>query len=135
MVPTGNGSRPVSRKKRRAAQAINIGAMVDTVRIFGLLGGHVIDSPHVHTALGQAAGGGLAERIIGVDDPGQAQVEHTDGPPVVDDEVAGLDIAMNDPLFVGGLEAPGGLDQVVEAWGTDKGPCWPTTRSRLTPST
>ena len=69
-----------SAEKKRAAQAVNVGAVVDAVRIFGLFGSHVINGSHVRATLGQAAGNGLAEGIAGIDDPGQAQVEHADGP-------------------------------------------------------
>ena len=85
-------------KEKRAGQAVNVGAMVDAVRVFGLFGSHVINASHVCVTLGQAAGNGLAEGIAGVDDPGEAQVEYTDCASAVEHEVAGLDIAMNDSL-------------------------------------
>ena len=107
--------------EKRAGQAVNVGAMVDVVRIFGLFGSHVINGSHVRVTLGQAAGNGLGEGIAGVDDPGEAQVEHADCALAVDHEVAGLDIAMNDSLFVGGLKAAGGLDQVIEGVGDRQG--------------
>ena len=88
--------------------------MVDTVCVFGLFGRHVIDGAHVHAALGQAAGSGLVERIIGVDDPSQAQVKHANGPGAIEHQVAGLDITVNDPLGMRRLEAAGRLDQVVD---------------------
>ena len=64
----------------RAAQAVNVGAVVDAVGVVGLFGGHEIEGAHVHAALGQPAAGGLVEGVDGVDDAGQSQVEHADGP-------------------------------------------------------
>ena len=99
---------------KRAAQAVHVGAMVDAMRILGLFGSHVIDGPHVHAALGQPAGSGFAERVGGVDDAGQPKVEHADGPGVIEHEVARLDVAMDDPLGVGGFEPTGRLDQTID---------------------
>ena len=62
----------------------------------------------------EPAGGGLAERVGRVDDPGQAQVEHPDGPGVVEHEVARLDVAVDDPLGMRGLQPAGRLDQAVD---------------------
>ncbi len=117
MLAPANGSPAGQQKEKRAGQAVNVGAVVDAVRVFGLFGSHVINGSHVRVTLGQAAGNRLAEGIAGVDDPGEAQVEHADCASAVEHEIAGLDIAMNDSLFVGGLEAAGGLDQVVDGVG------------------
>ena len=58
--------------------------------------------------------GGLAERIGGVDDAGQPEVEDADRSGGVEHEVAGLDIAVDDSLGMGGFEPAGGLDDAVD---------------------
>ncbi len=53
----------------RAAQAVDVGAVVGLPRVLGLLRRHVIHCPHVRPALRQARPGRLAERVGCVDDP------------------------------------------------------------------
>ncbi len=88
--------------------------MVDAMRVLGLLGSHEIDGPHEHAALGEPPLRGLAEGVGRVDDPGQAEVEHPDGPGAVEHEVARLDIAVDDPPSVGRLQAAGGLAHAID---------------------
>ena len=56
----------------------------------------------------------LAKWIGRVDDAGQPEVEDADRSGVVEHEVAGLDIAVDDSLGMGGLEPAGGLDDAVD---------------------
>ena len=67
-------------EKQRAAEAVNVGEVIGAAGVLRLLGRHVVDSPHVHAALGQPAGAtlGLAERLGCLDDPRQPEVEHAD---------------------------------------------------------
>ena len=91
-------------------------------RIFGLFGGHEVDGPHVHAAFGQPAAGGLAERIGGVDDAGEPEVEDADSSGGVEHEVAGLDVAVDDSLGMRGLEPAGGLDDASRRLGDGQRP-------------
>ena len=94
---------------QRAAQAVDVGPGIGPLGVQGLLGGHVVDRSHHFARRGQPVPLG-----IGRVEPGQAHVENLDRPPLVEQQVAGLDIAMDDPFGVGEGDAAGRLNRVVE---------------------
>ena len=57
-----------------------------------------------------------------VDPPCQAKVENLDVPVFRDEEVLGLQVAVHDPLLVGGGKTPGDLQGVVHRLLTWDGP-------------
>ena len=75
-----------------------------------LLGGHVSHRPHQHAGLGGARG----RHLLGVHahggELGEAEVEDLDAPVRGEEEVLGLEVAVDDALAVCGGEALGGLD-------------------------
>jgi hypothetical protein len=97
----------------RAAQAVDVGAMIDGVRVVLLLGRHVIEGVPVLLAF-NAPRDELADRAPCAGHTGRAQVEHADGARPIEHKVARLDVAMDDSLSVSGLELAGCLDQRID---------------------
>ncbi len=85
------------------AEREDVGAVVDG-KALRLLGGHVGDRSHDAPVLGDGAG--LARRavlLVGVvAQLGEAEVEHLDPPVRGEHHVVGLEVAVQDPLAVGG---------------------------------
>ena len=93
------------------AEGEDVAPRVDRQRLH-LLGRHVRHRPHQDagaassaSAVDLAAVGGRAARELR-----QAEVEDLDPPVGGEEEVLGLEVAVDDPLLVGGGEALGGLD-------------------------
>ena len=108
--------------EERAAQGVDVSAMVRSSRILGLFGGHEVDGAHVHSALGQPRAGRLAERVGGIDEAGEAEVENADRSVGIEDQVAGFHVAMNDTLGMGGREPACRLNQAVNGMRHGHGP-------------
>ena len=90
--------------KQRAAQAVDIGSMIDERRIEGLLRRHEIDRPQDAPRLGQRRflTVGVAEEVRAAN---QSQVGDLERPVGIQQQVRRFDIAMNDPLLVRVLQA------------------------------
>ncbi len=88
----------------RAADAVNVGAMVSPARVLGLFGGHVVDGPHAHAALDQPVAGSPPERVGRLDDSRRSQVENPHIADGIEHQIAQLDVTMNDPVSMGRLE-------------------------------
>ena len=84
-----------------------------------LLGRHVADRPEDHSRLGRGRRRRqvrlLLPALLGVRQLREAEVEDLDPAVLRDEEVLGLQVPMDDPLLVGGGEAVGDLQRVVEA--------------------
>jgi hypothetical protein len=101
-----------------AAQAIDVDAVVDLATRAPLFRGHVVNRAH------DPIGPRERSRPAGVeylprrsDQSGQAQIENLHGPLAVAQQVRGLDVPMDDPTRVGGLETVGGLHDVADCFG------------------
>ena len=96
------------------AQGVDIGASVERGRVGGdLLRAHVAQGAEQLTGLGSARG----RQQVGGGDVGDAEVEHLGLAGFVDQDVAGLEVAMDDALVVGMLHRVAHLGQQFEARG------------------
>ena len=103
------GDRRVGRERHRAgdgldqgeAEGVDVGPAVDRLAL-GLLGRGVAGRAE-HRALGLGPG------RLG-QGPGQAEVGDAEAAVVAEEEVGGLDVAVDEPAAVGVVEAPGGLE-------------------------
>ena len=103
----GKGRMPREQEVQRAAQGINVGAVIEVRGFQGLLGGHVIDGPKGRFAGRRPAG------FVALVQAGQAQIENLDHPLVVHQQVRGLDVAVDEIAGVGVGQSLGGLADVV----------------------
>ncbi len=100
------------------AEAEEIGARIDFFAA-GLLGRHVGDGADGGTGAGEQGGvdggadadGGL---FVFFGQLGEAEVEDLGAPAGGDEDVGGLDVAVNDAFTVGGVEGVGDLNGDVE---------------------
>ena len=93
------------------AEGPDVGPVVDRLAA-GLFRGHVrhgSDDPR---------GQGSRRKIRR---PGQAEIHNLGTPGGSEHDIVGLDIAVNDPLLVGGLKSPGQLDGQVQSLGQVEG--------------
>ncbi len=86
---------PREQKVQRAAQGVDVGAVIEVRGFQGLLGGHVIDRPEARFARCRPAG------FVAAAQAGQAKVENLDHPSVVHQQVRGLDVAVDEVSGVG----------------------------------
>ena len=110
----GEGGLTLEQEVEGTAQAVDVSAVVGGLGVVGLFGCQEVDGTHVGTGLGQGMVGVSAELGGGLDDAGDAEVENAELAGSVDHEIAGLDVAVDDALGVGGFEAAGGLDRAME---------------------
>ncbi len=103
----GKGRVAREQKVERAAQRIDVGAVVEVRGFQGLLGGHVIDGPKGRSARRRTP------RLVALVQAGQAQIENLDHTLVVDQQVRGLDVAVDEVAGVGVGKALGRLANVV----------------------
>ena len=90
-----------------------------------LLRGHVADGAHDDAGLGVPRRAWARSwrpvprrRLVG----GEAEVEDLDAPVARDEDVLGLDVPVDDALLVGGGEAVGHLDGVLDGLAHGQGP-------------
>ena len=84
----------------RAAEAVDVGPMIDRMAVERLFGGQIIGrAQHVFVV------GDRQRRFVGVGELGQSQIENFDGPLQIDQQVGRLDVAMDQARFVGVLQA------------------------------
>ena len=93
-----------------AAQRVDVGAGVGVVGVQGLLGSHVVAGAHHLARAGQAIPVGVVRQS---GDARQAHVEDLHRAFLVQQQVAGLDVAVDNLVLVGILEPSGGLDDVI----------------------
>ena len=93
---------------KRAAQAVDVGPQIDLVAVDGLLGRKIVGRAEHVFVVGDGQRGLLVVR-----EQGQAQVENLHHPLLIDQQVGGLHVAVNQAGIVGVLEALGGLGDVV----------------------
>ena len=90
-----------------------------------LLGRHVAQRPQHHAGLrvgGTCRPAGLVVRRNHLDPLREAEVQDLEMPVLVDEQVLGLQVPVDDALLVGGGEAPGNLDRVVDRLLRREGP-------------
>ncbi len=92
-VGQASGEQVVQHRRRR----VDVGADVQVVAA-GLLRGHVPGRAGDHEPAVPGGEGGLP-----ADDPGQPEIGHLDRATAVEHHVAGFDVAVQQPLVVGGL--------------------------------
>ena len=96
---------------QRAAQAVNVGPMIDRGRIDRLLGRHVVGSAN-HSASHRHIGAG-SRTFRAVVEPSQAEVGDFDHAALVAEQIVRLDIAVNDPLRMSVGQASCGLQNAI----------------------
>ncbi len=98
--------------KENDAQGVHVRPPVEPGRVGGdLFRAHVAQSAEQLAGLGSARG----RQKVGGGDMGDAEVEHLGLAGLIDQDVAGLEVAMNDALFVGVLHRVAHLGQQLEA--------------------
>ena len=89
---------PGGHLEQHHAQGVDVATGIDPDTL-GLLGGEVGGRAHHRSGLGQA--------LLGVDGPGDAEVGHLHLAVVGDQHIAGLDVAVDDPVLVGVTQGRG----------------------------
>ena len=99
-------------EEERAAQAIDVRAVVGRTNVFGLFRRHVIDRSQDLTSTGEVhTGGTVAEVLV---EPGQSHVEDFYHTRLAQQQVARLHVAMNNAVAMGVFQAAGRLLHVVD---------------------
>jgi hypothetical protein len=99
--------------KQRAAQAVNVRAGIGPGGVGGLFGSHEIHGSHDAAGQRQTGAGslGIAQRVV---DPRQPHVQDFHQAFVVEQQIRGLDVAVDHPLLMGMGQALGGLQDAVD---------------------
>ncbi len=103
----GNGTSPVSVWKIRQRERVDVGAPVDLLLPLDLLGGEVVRRADHLADPGQAVAGARAA-VLGEPEVGQVGVA------AVDEDVGGLDVAVDQTGDVGGVQRGGDLAADVQ---------------------
>ena len=101
-------------KIERAPQAVNVGSMIDVVRVLGLLRGHEIDGPHEDSRSREMMRRVLPKRRGIADKPRQSQVQHAYRPRRVEHQIRRFDVAVDDPSSVRSFQPPRRLHHTVK---------------------
>jgi hypothetical protein len=104
-------------REERRAQRVDVGAAVHPRLVQPLLRRDEVGRAD-HRAVVEL----LRQPVLGLGGTGQAHVENLDRPAPVADEVAGLDVAVDEPLLVRVLQAGRGLRDVLRRRGVRDGP-------------
>ena len=123
------GQEPV----KRAAQGIDVGPVIGHVAVQSLLGRHVVAGAH-HLA-GRCKPLRAAHGRFGPGDAGQAHVEDLDRPFFVQQQIARLDVAVDDAFAVGILQSASRLEDALDRLPDASGPRSLTMVARSWPST
>jgi lipoyl(octanoyl) transferase len=115
--PTRVGRGSGEQKMQRAAETVDVGASVDEMGIGRLLGGHEVDGPYGEARIGEA----LVDVAVPCQllqprmQPRQAQIEHLDHAVVPQQQVARLDIAVDDVFRMGVFKSERRLQRAVQS--------------------
>ena len=109
----GKGRPARQQAVQRATQAVDVRARVGQVRIQGLLRGHVIQGPHHLSAEREP----VVDPACRVFDLRQSHVEDLHHAVFVQQQVGGLDVAMNHALTMGVFKAPRRLHRAIDRLG------------------
>jgi len=93
-----------------AAEAVEISAGIGGTSVAGLFRGHEGGGPHDHAGLGELSSGG----IVGGIEPGESHIKDFDDTGFVAEEIGGVDIAMDDALFVSMVERHESSEETIE---------------------
>ncbi len=95
---------------QRTSERINVASCICLLRVHRLFGGHVLDRPHDRAGRSQTRS--LRRASHRVIDPRQAHVENLHGSLGIQQQIGGLDVAMNNSLLVRVLQSPRCLNNV-----------------------
>ena len=127
-----NGLRPVSRDVDDRAHAEEVAAMIDGLAD-SLFGAHVARGPEHLPLLGLLLGCRRSQTVGGfLQHPfGETEVEHLDLAALVQADVGGLDVAMDDPRLWAASSASATWIAISTAWAISSGPCFTSVTQRL----
>ena len=105
------GGLPGEQEMQRAAQAVNVGPVIDRRRIDRLLGRHIVGGANRSAGHRDIRASGRS--VSAVIEPGQPQIGHFHHSAFVEQQIVRLDVAMNDPLRMGIGQTSRGLQNAI----------------------
>ena len=96
-----------------ASQAVDIGLRVGVMRIQSLFRSHIVNRAHQLAVLGERL---AANRLLEFSlEPCKTHIENLDGSVLIEEQIGGFDVAMDNTFFMGVSEAVGHLEDVIRA--------------------
>lgn len=87
------------------AEGVDVGTVVDGTAAGDLFGSHVVGGAHGLACAGERAGGGAAGlRLFETEELGESEVGDFYPSAIIEQDILGFDVAMDDPFVVGELE-------------------------------